>query len=155
MATLFKLQAGDPVVKAYVSAGILGAIRIWQTSEEYDFELHSGHLTGYPIYIRPDGNRDTSNISKFDTLNKTATDYPSIESLANGEKLARLSIRAKNEILFIILNDWTALSELARNYWDNTPVSNKTKEEIELEAWAQRETADTGQHFEQIKRLPW
>lgn len=152
MAVLFKFKADDPIIQGYLPSNVRNAITIWQSSDEYDFEFHSGHLTGNPIYIRPAGNRDTSNVPKFDTQNKSASDYTAISSFANGEKLTGLSTRAKNEILNIIQNNWAALSALARNYWVTGPVSEKSAEEIEMEAWIERETSDTGQHLETISR---
>jgi hypothetical protein len=61
-------------------------------------------------------------------------------------------MRAKNEILNIIQNNWAALSTLARNYWVTGPVIEKSAEEIEMEDWIEHETSDTGQHLETISR---
>ncbi|MFC5862872.1 hypothetical protein ACFPT7_11260 [Acidicapsa dinghuensis] len=150
-AILFKFQEDDPVVTGYIKRETLDDVERWQTRDDYDFELHSGHLTGYPIYIRTvQYARATSNIPKFDTLNKSATDYTQISDFANADKLGSLPLPAKNEILTLIANNWEAFSELAQNYWNNTPVSTKTREEIEHEAWVNAETSDTGQHFDQI-----
>ena len=121
----------------------MSGVTSWQARDDYDFELHSGHLTGYPIYIRADlWARVTSNIPKFDTLNKSAADYTTIGNFANSDKLDRLPLAAKNEILRLLDDNWGALAELAQNYWNGTPISTRSQEEIELEAWANAETED-------------
>jgi hypothetical protein len=144
-ALLFKFQEDDPIVTNYVPATTRAAITTWQAREDYDFELHSGHLTGYPIYVRAElWARATSNIPKFDTLNKSASDYDAITKFANEDKLSQLSNPAKTDLLRVIRDNWVALSELAQNFWNGTPVSTRTPEEIEMEAWANAETADRG-----------
>lgn len=152
MAVQFRFEADNPVVTGFITATLRGAITTWQTRDDYVFELHDGHLTGYPIYIRPDVcARDKSNIPKFDTLNKTAANYTTIKSFANDDKLDKLPLPSKTEVLAIIAANWVALTELAQNYWNGTPVTGAmTKEAIELAAWAERETQDTGQHHEVI-----
>jgi hypothetical protein len=144
-AVLFKFHRDNLILTNYVQANTLSTINTWQAREEYDFELHSGHLTGYPIYVRPELRaRDTSNIPKFDTLNKSAADYDLISKFANSEKLDPLPLQARNEILQLVRDNWIAFAELAQNYWNATPVSNRTAEEIEEEAWTATETADSG-----------
>src|SRR5579862_5898573 len=142
-AILFKFQQDDPVVTNYVPATTRTAITTWHTRDDYDFELHSGHLTGYPIYIRAGlWARATSKIPKFDTLNKSASDYEQISKFANEDKLEKLSQPSQNDILRVIRDNWEALSELAQNFWNGTPASTKTAEEIEMEAWVNAETAE-------------
>ena len=151
MAVLFRFDAEDEVVVAYLASDVRGNITRWQISDEYNFEFHTGHPTGNPIYIRPDGNTDGSNVPKFDTLNHQASDYANINSFANSEKLGGLSNRAKTDILEIISQNWVALQTLARNYWQLGPVDGRDAEEIEFAAWAKREMdSDTGQHTNEI-----
>lgn len=153
MAVLFRFESDDPIVKGYLSTVRLNAITTWQTTDEFSLEFHSGHLTGFPIYVRPATNRDSSNVPKMDTLNHQASDYAEIAGFANAGKLAGLSTAAKNNLLAIVAQNWAALQELAANYWQNAPVSpDRSPEDVELEAWAAREGADTGQHFEEITR---
>lgn len=148
---LFKFQEDDPVITGYIKGETLADVERWQTRDDYDFELHSGHLTGFPIYIRTvQYAHATSNIPKFDTLNKSADDYTKISDFANADKLGSLPLPTKTEILALIAGNWEAFSELAQNYWNNTPVSTKTREEIEHEAWVNAETSETGQHFDQV-----
>lgn len=152
MAVQFRFEADDAVVTGYITATLRNAIQTWQHRDDYVFELHDGHLTGYPIYIRPDlYARAKSNIPKFDTLNKTAAMYASISSFANSDKLDQLPLPSRTEILNIVANNWAALCELAQNYWNGAPVTGApSAEEIELAAWAALETKDTGQHTEEI-----
>src|SRR5512138_2841385 len=117
MAVLFRFENDDPIVKGYLSSVRLHAVTTWQTTEEFSFEFHSGHLTGFPIYIRPATNRDSSNVPKMDTLNHDASDYASIASFANSGKLGVLSNAAKTNLLAIVAQNWEALQELATNYW--------------------------------------
>lgn len=153
MAVLFSFESDDPIVTGYLSQARLNAVTTWQTEEDFRFEFHTGHLTGFPIYIRPATNRDGSNIPKMDTLNHQASDYSAIKDFANHEKLAVLSSAAKRNLLAIVRDNWEALQELASNYWQNRPVTpNKSKEDLEFEAWARQEGEDTGRHFEQISR---
>lgn len=153
MAILFRFDAEDEIVVAYLAAGVRHNIARWQTNDEYNFEFHTGHLTGNPIYIRPDGNTDSANVPKFDTLNHQAGDYAEIKSFANFEKLGRLSTRAKTDILAIISQNWAALQTLARNYWQLGPVDGRDAETIELAAWSKREMdSDTGQHPDEMSQ---
>lgn len=141
-AILFRFEEDDPIVTNYIRGTARTAITSWQTRDDYDFELHSGHLTGYPIYIRAElWARVTSNIPKFDTLNKSADDYNAISKFANSDKLDKLPLPSKNEIIRLLSDNWDAFQELALNYWNETPVSTRSKEEVEMEAWANRETA--------------
>lgn len=142
MAVVFRFTADDAVVNGYITSTLRDVITTWQEEDDYVFELHSGHLTGYPIYIRPDLYASAkSNIPKFDTLNKTAASYNTIKKFANDDKLEKLPLRSQNEILQIVKDNWTALCELAQNYWNSTPVTGApTAEEIELAAWAAIET---------------
>lgn len=150
-AMLFKFLEDDPVVTGYISAETLATVIRWQARDDYDFEMHSGHLTGYPIYVRTvQYARATANIPKFDTRNKSAEDYKTIDDFANSDKLDTLPLPSKNEILALVRDNWDAFAELAQNYWNDTPISTKTREEIEHEAWVNAETSDTGQHFDQI-----
>ena len=153
MAVLFRFDNDDPIEKGYLSPVRLRAVATWQTTTEFSFEVHSGHLTGFPIYVRPATNRDSSNVPKMDTLNHQAADYATIGKFANSNKLAVLTTAAKANLLAIVAQNWEALQELARNYWQNSPVTaDKSPEDLEMEAWAEREDADTGQHFEEISR---
>lgn len=57
----FTFTAGDAIVTRYLTGTEIGQIVTQQVSTEYTFEFHGGHTTGYPIYIRPNGNTDGSN----------------------------------------------------------------------------------------------
>ena len=153
MPVLFRFDENDSVLQGYLSSVRLTAVTTWQTSHEFSFEFHSGHTTGHPIYVRPATNRDSSNVPKMDTINHSASDYDSTAKFANGEKLSVLSNPAKANLLAIVEQNWDALKELATNYWTNSPVTaDKNPEDLEHEAWVKHETADTGQHFEEISR---
>ncbi len=118
MPDTFTFTKTDPLVQEYLTAEEIQTITTEQTSDAYVFEFHEGHDTGNPIYVRPDGNTDKSNLPKFDTKNKTAADYPTVESLANGGKLRRdLKNKDQNDLMNVIQNDWALLSKMARGYW--------------------------------------
>jgi hypothetical protein len=120
-------------------------VTTWQTSDEFMFEFHPGHTTGYPIYIRPAGNTDSSNVPKIDTKNKFAYHYAAITDIANDGKLtSALSNTAQTELLAIIQAEWASLVTLARRYWEDSPVTATRKTATEI--WADEEGAETGQH---------
>jgi len=120
MADVFRFSSTDTLIAARLSITEIAAVTVWQSSYDYDFEFHNGHPTGYPIYVRPSGNTDTSNIPKFDTLNKSATNYNAISKFANHTKLtSALRNTAQQDILNVISNNWATLSLLATRWWTN------------------------------------
>lgn len=121
MADKFRFDGTDAIVTTYLTIAEIANVAYWQASYDYDFEFHTGHTTGNPIYIRITGNRDTSNVPKFDTLNKNASDYTAIANFANGEKLKRLTQQAQLDVLAVIANNWAILSSLANRYWITGP----------------------------------
>lgn len=143
----YEFKAGDPMIIGHLRAPEIADINTWQVNTEYTLEFHQGHATGYPIYIRPNGCGDTSNIPKIDTRNKFATDYNTIGKIANSEKLGGLSNGAKTEILAIIANEWAVLQKLSQRIWDGERVIEGPSV---LELWAEEEGSDTGQHTQQI-----
>ncbi|HET8728160.1 MAG TPA: hypothetical protein VFO41_11660, partial [Alphaproteobacteria bacterium] len=136
----FLFQADDPVVLAYLRQPEINRVGRWQTSNAYTFEWHDGHPTGHPLYIRPDGNGDNSNIPKVDTRNKTAAHYPDINAIPNSDKLGGLRERDRAEILAIIHEEWDIFAELARRIWENDGINEGPSL---LEQWAEAETEDT------------
>lgn len=120
MADVFRFDSTDPLITARLNATEIANVTSWQGSYDYNFEFHNGHPTGYPIYVRPVGNRDTSNLPKFDTKNKSANDYRAITSLANGQKLrSALTSTAQQDVLNVIANNWATLALLATRWWTN------------------------------------
>jgi hypothetical protein len=109
----FNFQDNDPVVMDNLTSGEVKAVKTWQKSEEYTLEFHDGHDTGNPIYVRPTGNNENSNLPKMDTKNKSADSYKLITSFANGAKLnGALKNRGKADLLAIVANEWATLSVL-------------------------------------------
>jgi len=145
----YEFKADDPMVIGHLRAPEIADVQTWQVNTEYTFEFHLGHGTGYPIYIRPNGCGDTSNIPKIDTLNKFATSYDKISKIANSEKLGGLSNNARAEILAIIANEWGVLQELSKRIWDGERVIEGPSV---LDLWAEEEGSDTGQHNVEISR---
>ncbi len=122
----FPFQANNDLVQKYLNQIERKDVTTWQKSDEWVFEFHTGHKTGNPIYVRPKGNKDTSNLPKFDTTNKEASDYSACSKLANGGKLIQqqkkggLSKKDQEELESIITDSWDALSLLAKRYWSGT-----------------------------------
>jgi hypothetical protein len=123
----FKFQDDDTTVRTYLNTAERAKVGTWQSSSDFTFEFHEGHGTGYPIYIRPDGNTDKSNLPKFDTLNKTAASYRpkdakqvSLAALANGNKLLKLSSKTQADIVAVIDGSWVSLALLASRRWTQT-----------------------------------
>lgn len=141
----------DQFVQDYLTGGEIAGVAHWQASGDYTFEFHGGHTTGYPIYIRPTGNTDHSNIPKVDTKNVYVGTYNTIADIANDGKLtAALSIAAQAELIAIITNEWATLKTLAERFWTDSPVNVARPTAQDL--WAAEETSDTGQHNVQISR---
>ncbi|MEL6999428.1 MAG: hypothetical protein AAFP68_14285 [Pseudomonadota bacterium] len=135
----------DQFVLDYLTGGEIGAVGDWQASGEYTFEFHGGHTTGYPIYIRPTGNTDHSNIPKVDTKNVYAGTYNTITDIANdGTLTAALSNNAQADLIAIIQNEWATLKTLAERFWTDSPVNVARPSAQDL--WAEEEASDTGQH---------
>jgi hypothetical protein len=147
----FEFKEDDPSIIEKLNEVERGAVQTWQTSDNYVFEFHTGHDTGYPLYIRPVNNRDKSNLPKFDTRNHTGDDYPSILDLANGQKLNNaLGNLDKTEILNLISTEWTTLALLAQRFWTNRNASGEDDAEtIAMRAFAQQED-QSGQHHQEI-----
>lgn len=118
MPDTFTFKKTNPMVVRYLTQPEIATITTEQASDAYVFEFHEGHDTGNPIYVRPDGNKDKSNLPKFDTKNKTASDYRTVGSLANGGKLeTALKTRDKTDLINVIQNNWALLSKIASGYW--------------------------------------
>lgn len=120
----FNFTANDAVVTALLTPAEIEECERWQTYlDAYTFEFHPLHQTGYPIYFRPDGNTDSSNIPKIDTKNiaNGGTKYNLVTKIANPRKLTdALNQRQLDEILSIIKDSWDTLKIMAQRYWTKT-----------------------------------
>lgn len=120
MATLFSFVADDPIVTTYLTTTERGQVTRWQTTTGWSFEFHTGHTTGYPVYVRPDGNRDTGNLPKMDTKNKGAYHYTALVDFANGNKLRKqLGTGQATDLLAVIAASFATLALLAQRFYDN------------------------------------
>lgn len=142
-AEKFKFQQNDPVLQQYLSATERGNIAQWQANTEYDFEFHFGHLTGNPVYIRPDAcEDDTSRIPKFDTINSNSGMYNTITKFRNHAKLtSNLSNTAQTEIVQLVGANWASFVLLAQRYYkDGPPDADETPEDRLTRLWAIEES---------------
>lgn len=120
MPDTFRVVATDPIVTQYNRGNL---IALAQVSLNFVFEFHGGHETGNPVYVRVVGNKDNSNVPKFDTKNKTAANYTSYSKLANSGKLdqAKSDKDLKNtdltEITNLIVNNFAFFQQLASDYY--------------------------------------
>ena len=120
MPDLFKVRPTDPLVLRFQ---LQGQIVLQQVSDNFSFEFHGGHETGNPVYVRVEGNKDKSNVPKFDTLNKTAQNYPSYSDLANSGKLDQakkdknLTNADLNEITQLITQNFAFFQAIAAAYY--------------------------------------
>ena len=117
----FRVRAIDRFVQGYpLQAALIQRIQI---SDNFTFEFHGGHTQGNPVYVRVNDNKDNSNVPKFDTLNKSAADYPSYQSLANAGKLdlakknKQLSKQDLDEISALIVQNFEFFQKLAAAYY--------------------------------------
>ena len=106
-AYLFKLEVNEPIVAYYLNKSGRAGLARTQICDEFDFEFHSMHPTGCPVYIRMVGNTDTKNMTKFDTKNKTGPQY------VNSGKLD-LSTGDLEELGLLIRDNWEFLSYMAK-----------------------------------------
>lgn len=117
MPDLFEFKANDQLVTTYTTPQERQLVTRWQTTTGWKFEFHGGHTTGYPVYVRPDGNTDKSNLPKMDTLNKGPNDYRIIDRFANGNKLKQaLSNLQKTDLLAVVAASFGTLSLIAQRY---------------------------------------
>ncbi|MEM7683379.1 MAG: hypothetical protein AAF293_01045 [Pseudomonadota bacterium] len=138
-------DSNDDMVRDFLTGGEIASVKKWQTSGEFTFEFHGGHTTGDPVYVRPTGNTDNSNIPKFDTAEKFAHQYGTMFDFANDGKLrAALSGPAQDELLGLLRDEWDTIKLVATRYWNDESVNDARKSTSEL--WAEEETSDTGQH---------
>ena len=100
-------------------------VAVWQKVDTYTFEFHEGHGTGNPIYIRPNGNEDTKNLPKFDTLNKSPSHFylgkgtaVKVVTFANGSKLTALPAPTQADIEAVVAGSWPSLQLMAQRRWD-------------------------------------
>jgi len=120
MPDTFRAVATDQLVIRYNRGNL---IALAQVSTNYVFEFHGGHETGNPVYVRVDGNKDSSNVPKFDTKNKTAASYTSYSKLANSGKLDQakkdkdLTSADLTEITNLIVHNFAFFQQLASDYY--------------------------------------
>ncbi|MDD2877807.1 MAG: hypothetical protein PHT60_12610 [Acidiphilium sp.] len=133
MPDLFRCEPTDPFLTNNYSS-LTSQIVNHQTSDDYIFELHGGHETGNPIYIRmsdgTDHDKSTSLVTKFDTLNFTTVEFVNENRLKN-DKMNTLGIKlsaTKFEILrqFCIAN-FTFFKNLAAAYYVKREPTKTTK----------------------------
>lgn len=121
MPDLFEFKANDPIVQRYLTPQERQLVTRWQTTTGWKFEFHGGHTTGYPVYVRPDGNTDKSNLPKMDTLNKGANDYRIIDRFANSGKLKQsLGNQQQTDLLAIVAAEFATLALISSRYHTGT-----------------------------------
>jgi hypothetical protein len=82
-----------------------------------EHRVHPGHPQGEPLYIRLDGNTDSENAPKADTLNHTANEFNDIQGFKNREKLkAGLGVSAQAALPQFVRQNWNSLTPIARRY---------------------------------------
>jgi len=133
----WKFEANDAVVQARLSSGERGDVTRWQQDDGYVLEFHTGHDTGYPIYVRLAGEKGGSSAPKFDTRNKSVSDYypkrttaVSINKLSNGGKLSKLPSRSQRDIEAIIGTSWASLALIAQRYWNSESAPAEETAEV-------------------------
>jgi len=129
MTVNFNFLNADPTVQLYLDATERGQVTYWQKETgDWTFEFHQGHTTAYPLYVRSATDYSNENLPKMVTEGKTAQNYASLTSLANGGKLlnkqwkGHLEAKAQKDLLAVISNNWTRLQAIAKRYWTNAPV---------------------------------
>jgi hypothetical protein len=121
-AYVFRFENDNLTLRNYLNTAERARVRSWQPGgSRWSIELHSGHPQGQPFYIRLDGNTDSENVPKADTLNHLASEFNVISGFKNWEKLkAGLSSTAQTALLLFVRQNWDLLTLIAQRYWTNT-----------------------------------
>jgi len=118
MATTFRFKKDDPSVRGWLTEDEIAAVKAWQTNDGYYFEQHDGHPTGLPLYIRMDGSTVTSNLTKFDTKNKTKPEFVNKGLLSQGGSgVTKLSVTEIAALTKLITDEWATMTILAKRAW--------------------------------------
>jgi hypothetical protein len=117
-ADVFRFENNDPILRRYLNTAERAQVVAWQqVFMHWSLELHGGHLTGEPIYIRLDGNTDNQNVPKVDTRNHNAAEYNNMAAIANYQKLRKaLSETEIAALLTFIRINWASLTLIANRY---------------------------------------
>jgi hypothetical protein len=110
MPTRFKMIATDPLIQTYLTIAERGQINPQQAGDTWDFEFHGGHETGTPLYIRPNGNKATHNLTKFDT--HTIDGQPlayNAGNIINPEHVDAMKSAARNHLYAVVAGNWGLL----------------------------------------------
>lgn len=101
-----------------------------QTSDQYIFELHSGHPTGNPIYIRlgdmEDHDTSPGNVTKFDTRNFDVIDFANAGRLTNKKHNTLKSSLSETEfedLRGFCLANFDFFKKLGEDYYGNTQTT--------------------------------
>jgi hypothetical protein len=114
MPDLFKFKANDTLVMKYLNSTERGQVQRWQMYDNYNYEFHTGHTTGDPIYVRPTtptAKRWNDNVPKFDTNTGVWTGWANGPKLENEDKSAWQDAEAVRNASF------ASLCLLAKRYW--------------------------------------
>ncbi len=133
MPDQFRCVPNDPFLIANYPT-IANLIAQHQTAENYIFELHGGHETGNPIYIRiKDGDEvdsSTSNVTKFDTKNKTKVEIVNSGRLTNKKQNTlgtRLTDTEYGNLGIFCAANFAFFKRLGEEYYVKSPAQNTTK----------------------------
>ena len=122
----FKLVVNETMVAYYLAKKGQVALTRPQTCQAFDFEFHPGHTTGYPIYVRMEGNDDTKSMTKFDTKNKSAPQLPVKKDMSDGDFVnfdkVTLSSTEKTNLQILIRDNWEFLKYMAKRIYDDDAV---------------------------------
>jgi hypothetical protein len=119
-ATVFEFADANPTVRMYMNTAERALVTAWHpVNAGWQIELHPGHPTGEPFYIRIDGNKDKSNVPKADTLNFTAGQYANIATIKNWQKLSSLGSAKKLVLTTFIVANFTHLTLIAHRWWND------------------------------------
>ena len=125
-AYLFKLEVNDTMVAYYLAKKGQVALTRSQTCQDFDFEFHPMHTTGYPIYVRMEGNDDSASMTKFDTKNKSAPKLPVKKDMSDGDFVnfdkVTLSSTEKTNLQILIRDNWEFLKYMAKRIYDDDAV---------------------------------
>ena len=108
MSEYFRFTATHPYVVQHLTANEIAAVTTWQdTSLGYDFNFHTSHDLGYPLYLCKE-NKHGEQMAKIDTKGKTTP------TMVGQQKL---TLEQRTDALAVATANWAILVRLARDYY--------------------------------------
>jgi hypothetical protein len=115
---VFNFTRIDPRIVADLTTTEINGVTTWQSETlPYEFEFHTMHTIGYPVYLRESAINLKSNLPKIDTKDKTATTF----NVVNREQINSQACLADFEN--VVRANFPLFQKLAKVYYDGKEVA--------------------------------